>query len=246
MGDSPGKRLVLFREGISLTQEAFAMSLGISRAAVSHIEGDARKPSKDILLRISDVYGVSADWLLNGHGEMTRAPGAGFQGRVLRIEPPQYDRPGHGDFRINDADYAMVRRMDLSVSAGNGIVAHEGDAVPGIALPMAFFARARMNSDLSVLVDVKGDSMAPAIPDRALVLVHVAEKSLTQPGVYAFNLDGQSYVKRLLPSDLGKDGRPTTVMVISDNHAYPPIALTGRRLNDLAIVGRVRGVFAAL
>lgn len=246
MSDNPGNRLVLFREKNGLTQDALASMLGTSRTAISLIENGQRTPSKAFLLKISDSYGVSADWLLNGQGEMQRALGPGFKGATARIEPPNYGKPSHGDFQSGDVDYSMIRRMDLSVSAGSGVVALEGQEAASVALPSSWLAAAGINANLSVLVSVKGDSMAPAIPDGAFVLVHLMEKLVIKPGVYAFNLDGQSFVKRLIPAEADCDGRPLAISIISDNPSFAPKVLTGRKLNDLKVVGRVRAVLALI
>lgn len=177
---------------------------------------------------------------------MQRAIGSGFRGRTDRIEPPNYDQPGHGDFRFGEHNYAMVRRMDLSISAGSGVVPVEGDAAASVALPSLWLSKAAINSDLAVLVSVKGDSMMPSIPDGAFVLIHLVEKQVTAAGIYAFNLDGQSFVKRLIPAETDGNGRPMAISIISDNPAFPPKVLTGRKLNDLKIVGRIRAVLAML
>lgn len=244
MGDSPGKRLSLFRKEQQLSQRAFGASLGVSGGLIGQIEADISAPSRGFLEKISDTYGVSADWLLNGQGEMQRALGPGFKGTTMRIEPPDRAKPAHGDFQSGNIDYSLIRRMDLSVSAGSGVVALEGDAAASIALPSRWLSGAGVNGNLSVLVTVKGDSMAPAIPEGAFVLVHLMEKMVTKPGIYAFNLDGQSFVKRLVPAETDGDGRPIAISIISDNPAYPPKVLAGRQLNELRIVGRVRAVFA--
>ncbi len=246
MSDSPGKRLVLFRKSVGLSQRAFAAALGFSGGFVGQIEAGLVTPSKSFLLKISDVYGVSADWLLNGHGEMIRAPGAGFEGRIHAVEPPDRSRPGHGDVRFDGIDYAFVKRMNLSVSAGSGIEPVEGDEAARVALPMSWFSARRLNSDLCVLVSVRGDSMAPAIPDGALVLINAFEKSASQPGVYAFVMDGQAFVKRIVPSGKTRDGRPEALMLLSDNPAYEPRAVAGAAMNDIRIVGRVRLVLTSL
>lgn len=115
-----------------------------------------------------------------------------------------------------------------------------------MALPTAWCARSGINSDVSVLVKVTGDSMAPTLPDGSFVLIHLMEKTVDQPGIYAFTRDGEAFIKRLIPSDLNADGRPGTIMILSDNPSWPPFALTGPRLNALRIVGRVRAVFTTL
>lgn len=246
MNDSPGKRLAAFRESLGLSQRDFGAMLGTSNATVGFIESDSRTPSKAFLLKISDVYGINADWLLSGHGEPRRFPGQDFAGRVEQVSQPDQSRPGHGDVRFGTADYAFVKRMALSVSAGSGLIPVDNGATERMALPLSWFERQGINSDLTVMVSVTGDSMAPAIPDGCLVLVHVAEKMPTKPGVYAFNFDGQSFVKRIVPSGADRKGRPIAITLLSDNPTYPPRTLTGEDMNNIAVVGRVRAVFTTL
>ena len=193
---------------------------------------------------MSDIYGVSSDWLLNGHGEMLLPPSRSLAARQGSVEQVDTTRPDHGDVRFDGIEYAFARRMALSISAGNGLEAVDDGEAEGLAFPVSWLRRQGINADLAVLVSVKGDSMAPAIPDGALVLIHVAERSIASSGVYAFNLDGQSFVKRLVPQTTEADGRPGAVAIMSDNHSYPPIVLSGKDLNRITVVGRVRAVVA--
>ena len=173
---------------------------------------------------------------------MLRLPGQGFKGRTAVIEPPDWNRPGHGDMLIDGFDCVRIRRMDLSVSAGSGVVPVEGEDAAPVALPVSWLRAQRINSDLAVLVQVKGDSMAPTIPDQAFVLLHLIEKSVQMAGIYAFSRDGDVFVKRIVPSQIGKDGRPAALLVVSDNPAFPPLALTGQEMNSIRLIGRVRYV----
>ena len=243
MGDSPGKRLALFRDEQRLSQADLASILGVARSTIAFIETNSRAPTRAFLQKISERYNISADWLLNGHGDQFHPPLPGFQGRTSQVEPPDYDRPEHADLRFDGQDYAFAKRMNISVSAGSGLMPIEDGEADRVALPMAWFQRNRINSDLAVLVRVQGDSMTPTIPDGCLVLLHVIEKTVEQPGIYAFTRGDEAFIKRLIPSDLNGDGRPGTIMVMSDNPSFPPFALTGQRLNELRIVGRVRAVF---
>lgn len=246
MADSPGKRLALFRAARGLSQRDLAVALGVSPAAVGLIESDSRTPSKNFLLKISDRYMVSSDWLLHGTGEMQHAEIPGFSGRRDRIEPPDTSKPGHGDFRFKGEEFAMIRRMDLSVSAGPGIEPVEGGEAEALAFSRQWLIRNHINSDLAVLVRVKGDSMAPAIPDGCLVMIHLPEANVEREGVYAFNREGASYVKRLVPSGRNERGHITAITILSDNPAYPPSVVFGEALEELRVVGRVRCVMTTL
>jgi len=242
MSDSPGKRLASFRDTLGLSQRALAEALDISHGSVAFIESDERTPSKGFLLKISDRYRVSADWLLHGTGEMFQAQLPGFRGRHGQIEPPDWDRPDTADFRFGGQAFTMIRRLDLSVSAGNGLIEVDGGEAEALAFSNAWLSAQRINTDLAVLVRVRGDSMAPGIPDGALVMVHLPEMLVQAAGIYAFNRGEASYVKRIAPVSRN----PVAWVISSDNPAYPPETVVGPALNDIRIVGRVRCVVTTL
>jgi phage repressor protein C with HTH and peptisase S24 domain len=178
---------------------------------------------------------------------MLHAPVPGFTGRHgNRIEPPDPAKPAHGDFTWDGEEFQMIARMDLSVSAGHGLMPVDDGARESIAVSRRWLLANSINGDLSVLVRVKGDSMAPAIPDGALVLVHAAEMRLAVEGVYAFTRGDSAFIKRLIPVAKGADGRPTSLVILADNPAYPPETLSGPAMNDLRVVGRVRCVLTTL
>ena len=62
-----GKRLKALRLEKGWTQEMLAKRLGLSKSIVSAYETSLRYPSYEILVRVCDVYGVSADYLLGIH-----------------------------------------------------------------------------------------------------------------------------------------------------------------------------------
>ncbi|GAX88632.1 helix-turn-helix domain-containing protein [Effusibacillus lacus] len=59
MGETLGKRLRAYRKLKNLTQQELADLLGISIAIVGGIERGTREPSKDVLLKISRILGVT-------------------------------------------------------------------------------------------------------------------------------------------------------------------------------------------
>lgn len=243
MSDSPGKRLASFRKSLALSQRDFGSSLAVSGGLVGQIEADIAPPSRAFLQKISDRYRVSSDWLLSGHGEMLRPPGQEFIGRTARIDEPNHAKPMHGDFSSADSEFALVKRMEISVSAGNGLEACDGAERSGAAFPVRWLKKIGVAPDFAVMVTVSGDSMAPAIPDGSLVLIDAMSKTVDAPGIYAFSLDGESFVKRLIPTT--EHDRLVSLTILSDNHAYLPKVLTSSQAaKGLRIAGRVRAVLA--
>lgn len=244
MSDSPGSRLAQFREGRGLSQRAVAASLGVSAGRVGSIETGSAPPSRAFLEKLSATYGVSADWLLYGRGDMLMPLGSAA-GAVSR---PDSSRPMPGLVSIDGIDYARIPRLALDISAGNGLGPAEDGVEDGVLMPRDWLVRRRLAPDLCRFVQVRGDSMAPAIPDGALALVNPAERLdwPRAPGPYALTLDGEALVKRIAVAATGPDGRPSTVVLLSDNPAFPPRTVTGNELELLRVVGRIRGLIAFL
>lgn len=59
-----GARLRAARNDKSLTQEALAPLLGVSRAQLANLEAGRSEPSMSVFRKVSEVLKVSADWLL--------------------------------------------------------------------------------------------------------------------------------------------------------------------------------------
>jgi transcriptional regulator with XRE-family HTH domain len=68
-----GRRIVLVRHRLGLSQTAFARLAGISRNALIVYERSGRVPKSAPLARIAKAGGSSVDWLLNGRLPRARA-----------------------------------------------------------------------------------------------------------------------------------------------------------------------------
>lgn len=60
------KGLKKIRKERRLTQLKVAMDLNISREALSHYENGKREPSIDMLVKMSEYFNVSIDFLIKG------------------------------------------------------------------------------------------------------------------------------------------------------------------------------------
>ncbi len=49
------------------SQQKVALDLCISRECLSHYESGARNPDIEMLIKLSDYYGVSIDYLIRGY-----------------------------------------------------------------------------------------------------------------------------------------------------------------------------------
>ncbi len=66
-----GFRIKEVRKLRKLSQSALAKSLGVSTKYISALESGERQPSKPLLLLVSCVQDIRADWLFTGQGEIT-------------------------------------------------------------------------------------------------------------------------------------------------------------------------------
>lgn len=66
-----GEKLAKLRKENNYTQEQLAGVLGVSRQAISKWESDTAYPETDKLIRISELFGCSLDYLLKDKADMT-------------------------------------------------------------------------------------------------------------------------------------------------------------------------------
>ncbi len=57
-------QLLKLRQDRGLSQREAAQDLGISQALLSHYENGLREPKLELVVRVCDYYGVSADYIL--------------------------------------------------------------------------------------------------------------------------------------------------------------------------------------
>jgi len=177
----------------------------------------------------ADALKVSVQWLATGDGSALdgiELPGSGVAQPAPAVAP--------------DTSFALIPRYEVNLSAGPGLVPAQEEIEERLAFSKAWLSRQRISPDKAGLVRVRGDSMAPTLPDGTLALVNTAEARVEREGVYAFSRDGEAYVKRLVPVAIGPGGQPTSIVIISDGGTFAPEFLTGPQLNELRIVGRVR------
>ena len=70
-----GEQIRRLRTGARMTQGDLAARLGISKSAVGMYEQGRREPPYELLLKISELFGVSVDWLLAREQPETPAGG---------------------------------------------------------------------------------------------------------------------------------------------------------------------------
>lgn len=198
------------RRGIS--QQVVATACGVTRTAVSNWENGNYAPTLDKLEPITEILDTDPVWLLRG--------------KALATTATQQTGP-----------YAIVQVIEYytRLSAGGGSFISEENKKE-----IWNFSRHYLAEELHLplnklaILEVNGDSMEPTLRSGDRVMINMADKRLSQAGLFVmFDFDGPS-VKRL---ELIAGTKPQMINVISDNLAlhqpHPMLAA------EVQIVGRV-------
>ncbi len=173
--------------------------------------GRSANPTTEKLDRVARVLGTSVGYLLHGERSGMR-PG------------PRQPRPG----------YVAVPFVKVEASLGGGALATDEEHDE----PW-FFRRSWLRDTLGAkapdlrLIGVKGDSMEPTLLNGDIVMLDVADRISTPPGIFVL-FDGIGLVAKRLEPVPNSD--PPLVRIISDNPRYDTYA---RTLEEIAVVGRV-------
>lgn len=132
------------------------------------------------------------------------------------------------------SDFVQVPRYDIRASAGAGALVDQEHVLNHMAFRADWLRNVLgLNAERLALIDVDGDSMAPTLTHGDMILVDTAEGNGVRDGIHVINLGGRLLVKRLRPL---VDG---SIEVASDNERYGSETVSGEKLNQLKIVGRV-------
>ncbi len=116
---SMGSKLAQARRKHNLTQEQLAEQLGVTRQAVSRWESDTAYPETDKIVRMSQLLGVSCDWLLRDEedGSDGAAPSGGAAPALVtrllrnaagrRVQLTLYENDG-----VPACDWCVIREFD--------------------------------------------------------------------------------------------------------------------------------------
>lgn len=202
----------------ALSQQSLADQVGVSQQAIGQIlKGDISNPKK--ILEISTALGVNPHWLKTGKGPME--PTSQISSMSMQ----------------KDDDHTLrVDLLDAELAAhSSGIINLEyPDVISSI-----FFTHegvkqilGRTTTDSVYMFKVPTDSMAPTITQNDIVFIDTNVKEYIGEGVYSFNLNGETYIKRLQRLPTG------VIMALSDNPLYHPFEITEDLFDTAKIIGK--------
>lgn len=185
--------------------------------------------SKDSAKKIEVKYGISANWILYGDGEMKAK-------KILKDDLPSEDQwesvvTWDSNTNLGDDEVEVPFLKDIELACGDG--AHSEQDYNGFKLRFSKATLRRFNapSDGSTIFcfPAKGDSMEPVIPEGSTVTINIADKQIVDGKVYAINQDGWKRLKQLYRTG------PNKVSIRSYNQTYSP---EEANLDEIEIIGR--------
>ncbi|MGO4196576.1 XRE family transcriptional regulator [Rhizobium sp. YAF28] len=188
---------------------------GVSRRTLSDYVSGKSEPKASTLVEIGQATGVSIAWLM---GEDSRGDASG------RNLPAGMNE-----------NIVRLPRFDARASAGRGLVPINEMPVGEVAFARDFLRNLGANPDYCYILEARGDSMWPTIPDGALLIADASKTEVDDGRIYHFNVMDRALVKRARWSLDGK------LFLTSDNIAagYPPEEFTADRIDELRVVGRI-------
>ena len=201
---------------LGMTAGRVAELAGINRSFVYDImRGRSENPNLEKLDQVAQTLNVERNWLLHGIGDV--------DGESPIMEDPM-------------EAFVSIPSVEVTASMGGGnLVTDEVENGEPYN-----FQRSWIVHDLKAdpanlrIMHVEGDSMMPTLHSGDVVLVDLARRSPTPPGIFVL-FDGMGLVAKRLEHIPNND--PPKVRVISDNTFYSSYERTA---DEVSIMGRIR------
>ncbi|MEO1986641.1 MAG: helix-turn-helix transcriptional regulator [Martelella sp.] len=191
-----------------------ARNCGISESTLRSYKKSV--PAADMIPKLANGLGVNILWLLTGDG-----PESPAKPEISGLPAALID------------DFALVQKLELEASAGNGAVAAYDPGAEYIAFQASWLRAHDVNPSAARVLNVHGDSMEPTIRHGDVLLVDTSIDHIKDNAIYVLTWDNSVFVKRVHKRING------SLQLISDNTLYPPEDITKADADQLHIAGRV-------
>jgi transcriptional regulator with XRE-family HTH domain len=200
-----GLRLREERSRIRLTQAEAATLLRVSKTTQYHYEAGERSPDVSYL-SLCDAAGLDFLYIVTGRkGNRSQA----------------------------DDRFALIKRYDISASAGPGALPGDEQPIGELAFSRQWLKQRNLREEQLLIMSVSGDSMATKLFDGDLVLVNKAETTPRSGLAYVLRQYDELVVKYVQTIGLG------ILRVSSENPAHPSYDIKMTDNTDVAVIGRV-------
>lgn len=199
---------VLAEKNVSVTD--LATISGVSYEMARRYTLGTAKPRDEKMLKIADQLSVSPAFLDYG-----------------------IDASGNS---LHSKNTVTLRQLEVFASAGNGYVNQEFPAIiSAIEIPQdkIYELFGRSSLDGVKLINVDGDSMMPTLNPRDLLFIDTRIDHFNGDGIYIFNFEESTFVKRL------QKVKGRKLCVLSDNDKYPAFEIEPHEMSDLYIFGKL-------
>ncbi|OGT54688.1 MAG: hypothetical protein A3E01_10070 [Gammaproteobacteria bacterium RIFCSPHIGHO2_12_FULL_63_22] len=134
---------------------------------------------------------------------------------------------------VEGAEFARLPVYDIRFAAGAGAQNYEEAPIDHFIMSLSLL-RSMTNAPLTEIgvFQVDGDSMEPTLYHRDWILVDRRRTHLTNPGIYALNVEGDAVIKRA-----SQHIETRAVTLASDNPKYQPQTI--KKLDRLIVIGRM-------
>lgn len=210
------ERLATLMAEKGLSQAELARIIGVKQPSIFKIlSGQTLNPKN--ILEIATALGVNPHWLKTGEGspdaDVFAFTSEKDDDHTLRVDLLDAELAAHSSGIIN------LEYPDVISSI---FFTHEG--VKRIL--------GRTTTDGVYMFKVPTDSMMPTITQNDIVFIDTNVKEYIGEGVYSFNLNGETYIKRLQRLPTG------VIMALSDNPLYHPFEITEDLFDTAEIIGK--------
>ncbi|MCT7662263.1 S24 family peptidase [Shinella kummerowiae] len=214
---------------------AFAKRCEVPEASMrAYLEG--KVPTADRAFRIAQRADADFEWLVAGvmagvaRNAITRAPNrndvdivATGDGMTFAVEMKGQVSP----------EFALVPRLDIEASAGDGRLAETEDPLEYLAFQRGWLKARGINPERARILTARGDSMEETIRDGDVLLIDTSIDRIRDNAIYIVVYGDMVLVKRVHGRING------SLQLISDNPRYPAEEVTAAEVDQLNIAGRV-------
>jgi len=125
---TPNERLRIVRKRLKLTQEQFAVTIGINRVNITDMEAGRTRLTTPIALALEHIHGINSQWLLHNEGEMFIEKSSSRK-NIVSISNPVIREHQNLVTRFSDASKAKLINEDLLMIEKRSRAAWEQTAV---------------------------------------------------------------------------------------------------------------------
>lgn len=157
---------------------------------------------------------------------------------VVKSTPVYLDYGVRADGTVDKmaTDTVTVRQIEAFASAGNGYINNPfPEVIRSIEIPQdriyEMFGRRTLEG--VVIINADGDSMTPTLNPKDLLFIDTKVGQFTGDGIYVFNFEGSTFIKRL------QKVKGRKLAVISDNDFYPPFHIEEHEMHELYFHGKL-------